>query len=124
MTSANMGEYERVVIRAILTNDDNLWNEAHRISCVYGFSTCNLQKCHVNVERWLRLHGISEILPHEKKATILIQASVRRWLVLRKIREQMDMYSRLASIDSLDHCKRALALKATLTHAWNYIHSC
>ena len=124
MTAEQMDKYEKVVIHAILTNDDSLWSEAHAISCVYGFTTETLQQCHINVERWLRLHGISEMLPHEKKALTLIQATVRRWLVLKTVQQQMNMYYRLASIDSLDHSKRALVLQNTLACAWGYIHSC
>ena len=116
-----MEEYERVVIRAVLTGADELWSEAHVISCVNGFTTETIKQCHLNVERWLRLHGVSKMLPSEKKSLILIQSTVRRWLVLKKLQQQMNMYTRLASIDSPDHGNRALKLQKTLAYAWHHI---
>jgi len=123
MDPVRLAEYERVVTRALLTNEDHLWAEAHALACSYGFSPVNILNCHANVERWLRLHGVSEMRPCEKKAIILIQATVRRWLVLSKIHQQMNMYARLAGIDSPRHSNRAIALQKTLTRAWERIHS-
>ena len=123
MTTNIMEEYERVVIRAVLTGSNELWSEAHVISCVHDFTTEKIKQCHLNVERWLRLHGVSRMFPNEKKSLILIQSTVRRWLVLKKIQQQMNMYTRLANIDSPDHSKRALTLQRTLAYAWHHIQS-
>ena len=113
--------YENLVIRAVLTNDNNMWTEAHAISCVYRFSPSQVETCHENVERWLRLHGVTKMEDEEKAALVLIQSTVRRWLVLRVLKQQYDMYSRLAKLDSQDHCNRAVALQRTLACAWEHI---
>ena len=115
--------YEKIVTRALLTNDDELWAEAHAFACALKFTPQLLEKCHDNVERWLRLHGVTSMREREKAALLLIQSSVRRWLVHQYLKQQYTMYSRLAMLDSLDHCKRAMSLERTLASAWNHIHS-
>lgn len=119
-----MDEYEKTVIRAILTHDDELWSQAHALSCIHNLTNETLTQCHLNIERWLRLHGVSKMFPHEEKALILIQSTIRRWIVLKSVQQQLDLYSRLASIDSPDHCTRALKLQKTLAYAWEHIQSC
>lgn len=114
--------YENLVIRAVLTNDDNMWTEAHAISCIYKFSPSQVETCHGKVERWLRLHGVTKMEDEEKAALVLIQSTVRRWMVLRAFKHQYDMYTRLAKLDSPDHCKRAVSLERTLACAWEHIH--
>lgn len=113
--------YENIVIRAILTNDNNLWSEAHALSCTYSFSSQVIETCHASVERWLRLHGITKMDDHERSALITIQSAVRRWFVQRALKQQYEMYSRLAKFDSPDHCKKAFALQKTLACAWENI---
>lgn len=113
--------YEKMVIRAVLTNDTDKWVEAHTLSCVYGFSKRQIEACHASVERWLRLHGVTKISEGEITAIVLIQSAVRRWLVLRLLQRQYDMYFRLAQLDSPDHCRRALAIQRTLACAWGQI---
>lgn len=116
-------EYEKLVTQAILTHDDDLWTEAHALSCSMGFTNQQLEKYHSNVEKWLRLHGVTPMKDHEKAAVLLIQASIRRWLVYRSLKHQHNMYSRLAKLDSPDHCRRAMSLERTLTYAWQRVNS-
>lgn len=118
-----METYEKMVIQALLTNEDELWTEAHAFACAKSFSPQQLQKCHLNVERWLRHHGVTPMEDHEKTAVLTIQSSIRRWIVYTSLKQQYNMYSRLAKLDSPDHCRRAMALERTLTYAWHYIHS-
>ncbi len=115
--------YEKMVIRAVLINDPNLWDEANAFACVHSFNAQQITEYHTNVERWLRLHGITKMDDHEKAALILIQSSVRRWLVLNRIKQQYNMYYRLALMDNHEHSKRAMALQGVLTRAWEHIHS-
>ena len=122
-TQAWAEEYEKLVTRAILTHDDDLWTEAHALSCSMGFTSQQLEKYHSNVERWLRLHGVTPMEEHEKTAVLLIQSSVRRWLVYRSLKQEYNMYARLAKIDSPDHCRHAMSLERTLTCAWQYVNS-
>jgi len=116
-------EYEKMVTRAILTHDDDLWAEAHALSCSMGFTPQQLEEYHSNVERWLRLHGVTPIEDHEKAAILLIQSSIRRWLVYISLKHQYNMYSRLAKLDSPDHCRRAMSLERTLAYAWQCANS-
>lgn len=113
--------YENMVTRAILTHNNELWAEAHTLSSVLGSQ--QIERCHSNVERWLRLHGVTTMQDHEKTALLLIQSAARRWLVHQYLKRQYNMYSRLAKLDSLDHCKRAISLERTLACAWQHIHS-
>lgn len=122
MSMTSTEAYENLVIRAVLTNNNDKWAEAHALSCVYGFSADQIEACHANVERWLRMHGVTKISASEKIAIVRIQASVRRWLVRRVLKQQYDMYSRLAKLDSPDHSKRAVSLQRTLACAWDQIH--
>ena len=115
--------YEKMVIRSILTNSSVLWSESNAFSCVMGLTLEQMESCHCNVERWLRLHGVMTMEDHEKAALLLIQSTVRRWLVHQFLKKQYKMYYRLAQLDSLDHCKRALSLERILACAWNQIHS-
>jgi len=114
--------YENLVIRAVLTNNNDMWTEAHALSVMCRFTPEQVAACHANVERWLRLHGVTKMEDSEKAALILLQSTVRRWLVQRILKQQFDMYSRLAKLDSPDHCKRAVALEKTLACAWKHIH--
>ena len=116
--------YEKLVLRAILTNENDVWIQAHALSYTSGFTPQQIEACHENVDRWLRLHGVTTMKEHEKSALVLIQSTIRRWLILRDLKHQYDMYSRLAQLDSPDHCKRALSLQTTLACAWHRIHSC
>lgn len=122
MSMTPMEAYENLVIRAVLTNDNNTWMEAHALSSGFGFAPQQVETCHSNVERWLRLHGVTSMEAHEKAATILIQSVIRRWLVQRILKQQYDMYYRLAKFDSPDHCKKAISLERTLACAWKHIH--
>lgn len=115
--------YEKLVTRAILTRDSVLWAEAESFATALGFSSQQLDKCHSNVERWLRLHGVTPMNDNEKAAVLLIQTVVRRWLVKKLLKYQYKVYLRLAKLDSPDHCKRALSLERTLACAWQHIHS-
>ena len=123
MSRSPLEDYENIVIRAVMTNDNNMWAEAHAISCVYTFSTQQIEACHANVERWLRLHGVTKMNDREHAALLIIQSTVRRWLTLRFLRQQFDMYSRLAKFDNPDHCKRAMSIQQTVACAWEQIHS-
>lgn len=114
--------YENLVIRAVVTNDNDLWIEAHAWSVLQRFSTDQIHQCHDNVERWLRLHGVTPMKSTERKALLCIQSVIRRWIVLRSLIRQYTMYTRLAQMDSLDHCKHAMALESVLTRAWGHIH--
>lgn len=114
--------YENIVTRAVLTNDNNLWAEAHALACVCEFSPQNLEVCHANVERWLRLHGVTKMEENEKRALLIMQSVVRRWMVQRVLKHQYDVYSRLAKLDSLDHSRKAESLRKTLACAWKQIH--
>ena len=115
--------YENLVIRAVLTNDNDTWIQAHSMSCLYNFSKEQIEECHANIERWLRLHGVTKMNEEEYAALLLVQATIRRWLVRRVLKHQYDMYSRLAQLDSPDHCRRAVSLQRTLARAWEHIHS-
>jgi len=113
--------YEKMVIRALLTDNTGVWAEANAYAYVHGFNQQQIQRCHVNVERWLRLHGVTNMKEHEKSALVLIQASMRRYLVLQALSRQFDMYYRLAKLDNHEHCKRALILQRILTCAWHQV---
>ena len=123
MSRSPLEEYENIVIRAVLTNDNNLWAKAYAITCFNSFSSQQIEMCHANVERWLRLHGVTKMDDHEHAALLIIQSTIRRWLTLRVLKQQFDMYSRLAKFDSPDHCTRAMSLQRTLARAWEQIHS-
>lgn len=114
--------YENLVIRAVITNDNTTWTEAYALSQAFNFAPYQVERCHANVERWLRLHGVTSMEAHEKAATLLIQSVIRRWLVRRVLKQQYDMYARLAQFDSPDYCKRAISLEKTLARAWEHIH--
>lgn len=115
--------YENLVIRAVITNGNDTWMEAYALSQAFNFTPQQVERCHANVERWLRLHGVTSMEDHEKAATLLIQSVIRRWLVQRVLKQQYDMYARLAKFDSPDYCKRAISLEKTLACAWEHIHS-
>lgn len=115
--------YEKLITRAILTNDNDLWAEAHALSCASRFTPQQFEKCHYNVERWLRLHGVTSMEQREKDAVLLIQSSIRRWLIKNMLTRQYIMYYRLAKLDSPDHCRRAMSLERTLAYAWQHVHS-
>ena len=115
--------YERLVIRAVLSNDTDLWDEAHMFACYHRFNEQQITEFHANVERWLRLHGVTKMKEHEKAALILIQSTVRRWLALNRIKQEYNMYYRLALMDNHEHSKHALILQGVLTCAWKHIHS-
>ena len=114
--------YENMIIRALLTNDNVKWGEAHALSCIYGFSRAQLEMCHSNVERWLRLHGVTRMKDDEAFALVRIQAAVRRWFVRQALKQQFDMFSRMAKLDNPGHSRRAMALQKTLACAWDHIH--
>lgn len=116
-------EYEKLVTKAILTNDNDLWSEADVLSRNMEFTPHQLEKCHSNVERWLRLHGVTSMEKHEKAAVLLIQSCIRRWLIKKMLTRQYNMYYRLAKLDSLDHSRRAVSLGRTLASAWQHVHS-
>ena len=122
MTMTPTEAYENIVIRAVLTNDNNMWAEAHLLACSCRFTTEIIEVCHANVERWLRLHGVTKMDDSEKAALVLVQSVVRRWMVQRVLKHQYVVYSRLATLDSLDHSKRAESLRRTLACAWKQIH--
>ena len=115
--------YEQLIIRAVLTNDTDLWAEANAFACVHSFNAQQMTRYHTNVERWLRFHGVTKMKDHERDALILIQASMRRWIVLHRIKKEYNMYYRLALMDNHEHSKHALALQGILTRAWEHIHS-
>jgi hypothetical protein len=123
MNLTSSEEYERLIIRAVLTNDTDLWTEANAFAHLHSFNAQQVLRYHTNVERWLRLHGITKMKDHEAAALCLIQASTRRWLVLNRIKKEYNMYYRLAFMDNHEHCKRALVLQGVLTNAWKHIHS-
>ena len=106
--------YENLVIRAVITNDNSIWMEAHAISQTFCFTPYQVERCHSNVERWLRLHGVTSMEDHEKAATLLIQSVIRRWLVRQVLKQQYNLYTRLAKFDSPDYSKRAISLEKTL----------
>ena len=114
--------YEKLVIRAVLMNDPNLWDEANTFACVHSFNAQEITEYHMHVERWLRLHGITKMDDHEEAALLLIQSYVRRWLVLKKLKQQFGMYYRLAKLDNHEHSHQALSLQRILTRAWEHVH--
>lgn len=114
--------YEKMIIRAVLMDDTDLWAEANTHACAHSFNAIEIERCHTNVEKWLRLHGVTKLKEREKAAIILIQSSLRRYLVLKKLNQQFDMYSRLARLDNYEHSKRALTLMRILTCAWQQVH--
>jgi hypothetical protein len=114
--------YEKLIIRAVLTNDTDLWDEANALACAHRFNAQQVARYHTNVEKWLRLHGITEMKDYEKAALLLIQASIRRWVVLNHIKREYNMYYRLALMDNHEHCRRAIILQGILTCAWKQIH--
>lgn len=122
MTMSPSEAYENLVTRAVLTNDNQAWMEAHALSYTFGFPPQRVEACHSNVERWLRLHGVTSMEDNEKAALLLIQSVTRRWLVKRVLKHHYNMYSRLAKFDSPDYCKRAISLEKTLACAWKHIH--
>ena len=115
--------YENLMTRAVLTRDNRYFTEAHVISTMFRFNHHQIQTCHANVERWLRLHGVTQMRASEIEALLLIQSCIRRWLVMNKLKHQYELYTRLAKLDSPDHCGRALALESILTCARKHIHS-
>lgn len=123
MTTTPQEAYENLMARAVLTRDNRYFTEAHVLSTMFGFNHHQIQTCHANVERWLRLHGVINMNRNEIKALLLIQSCIRRWLVMNKLEVQRNLYTRLAKLDSPDHCGRALALANILTRARKHIHS-
>lgn len=122
MSMTPLEAYENLVIRGVLTNDNETWAEAHALSRDYALSSQQIKTCHANVERWLRLHGVTKMKSSERAALLLMQSTVRRWIVQRLLKQQYDMYSRLAKYDSPDHCRKAMSLQTTLACAWKHIH--
>ena len=109
--------YEKMVIRAVLTDDTRIWSEANAYAQVHRFNQQQIQRCHKNVERWLRLFGVTKMEEREKHALLLMQSVVRRYLVLKRLKMRFDMYYRLIRLDNHEHCNRALQLQRILTCA-------
>ena len=122
MTHPGSPVYENLVIRAFLTNEASMWTEAHAFSIMNRFTKDQLDESHANIDRWMRLHGISKMKDDEKNALLLVQAWIRRWLVRNTLKQRRDLYTRLAHIDSLDHCKTAMVLNRVLARAWEHVH--
>lgn len=114
--------YEKLILRAVLTSDTNLWAEANAHACAHAFNAQQISRHHMNVERWLRLHGVTKMKDQEQAAVVLLQASIRRCLVLKRLKQQFDMYYRLAKLDNHEHSHRALSLQRILTRAWQQVH--
>ena len=113
--------YEKMVIRAIVTGNSIFWDEANAYACMHRFNCEEVEGYHSNVERWLRLHGVTKMKEHETAALLLIQSVARRFLVLERLKLQFEMYYRLAQLDNHEHIKRASSLQKVLTCAWGYI---
>ena len=102
--------FEKTVIRALLTPNMSLLKEADRIAIENNFTAEMVIQCQANVERWLRLHGIGKLLPHESQAVLKIQANVRRWEVRSKLRKKYMMLMNLARMDDIGYLSEAKKL--------------
>lgn len=98
------------MLRAILTNNVHFFREADRIMKEQQFDGDTLIRCQQNVERWLRLHGLGKLLPHESAAILKIQAVVRSWQVRIRLRKKYNMLMNLARLDSIDYLEHAQRL--------------
>ena len=102
--------FEKTVIRAMLTRDMSLLREADKIALENRFTADRVIQCQANVERWLRLHGIGKLLPHESRAVLKIQANVRRWCVRSRLRKRYAMLMNLARLDDIRYLAEARKL--------------
>lgn len=102
--------FEKTVIRAMLTRDMSLLREADKIALENRFTADRVIQCQANVERWLRLHGIGKLLPHESRAVLKIQANVRRWCVRSRLRKRYAMLMNLARLDDIRYLAEAQKL--------------
>ena len=114
--------FEEMVVRSLLTKDPDLWQYVEQFVLANHFTEQELTRCYKNVDRWMRLHGAKEMEKDEKNAVLLIQAWIRRQLVLERISSRCELYRRLAMIDDAMLSREALKLERILASARKQMH--
>ena len=119
---AARGIFEKLLISALLTNNKPAWDEALNYALGMRFSQADVDMCTERVERWLRLKGVVPMFPAELQALVRIQSAVRRWGTRRALWAEMDMFRRMALMDSPTHALRATRLRNVLTRTRKHVH--
>lgn len=110
-------EFEHMLLRAIITNDHELFKRSMQVAIMCHFDQETIDKCHTNILRWLRHHNVSPLLVNEARAIVKIQTLVRKWLVRKELYPKYRMLMNLAHNGSLmylpDAYKYAIMIKTT-----------
>ena len=108
------GNYERMLLRSVLTNDPIYCILAEQMALRDHFTQEDLLWSKRQVERWLRTRGFRQMLPFEYRSLLRIQSFWRSYKVRKELFFQYELYRRLAFCDTEDHASRASVLQRVL----------
>ena len=114
--------FEEMAVRSLLTKDQSLWQYVEQFVIANHFTDEELERCYRNVDRWMRLHGVRDIQAKERDALLLVQACIRRHLVLSRICTRCELYRRLALIDDATLSRQVCRLEKILACARKQMH--
>ena len=100
-------EFENMLLRAIITNNYQLFQKSMQVAVMCNFSQETIDKCHNNILRWLRYNNVSPLMVNEARAIVKIQSNVRKWLVRKKLYPKYTMLMNLAHNGSLRYLEDA-----------------
>lgn len=98
---------EQMLLEALLDNSETLHAEAQAHATEHNLTQNQIDTACDKVTSWLRFHGITKLRTHERSALIRIQSFFRKYLVRKRLFEQLHFWTRLAKTDCLEHMKHA-----------------